>query len=277
MTSNTLNVTDHTAPRNDLFTIGAIAVIAYLLSVMIHEALGHGVAALLVGGHIQHITSLDVAYTGTTAGTWADRFVAAAGCLAQLIAAGILYTFYRRSQTLAPDRRYFLWLFTHINLLIPGGYLMALSFVSFGDWNEFVQGLPAPIIWRSALTLLGIGISFAALRSGSRGLQSFIGIVPHDRERRANTLTIAPYLFGGAINTLAGIFNPDSPALIITSAAAASFGGTIFLFWTGFVAGMTKAQPGASTIAVTRSVPWLSAGVVAVLIYFFVLGPGLPR
>jgi hypothetical protein len=41
---------------------------------------------------------------------------------------------------------------------------------------------------------------------------------------------LALYLVGGAVNTLAGIFNPDSPLVVLTSAAAASFGGTIGLF-----------------------------------------------
>ena len=94
---------------------------------------------------------------------------------------------------------------------------------------------------------------------------------------------MVPYLVGGAVNTLAGIFNPDSPLLVLTSAAAASFGGTICLFWAGFTAGMstpnipTDAPTSRAVNMVTRSWGWVGLGAAAVLVYFLVLGPGIPR
>lgn len=264
----------------DLQTVAAMAIIAYLLSAIIHEALGHGLAALLLGAKIRHVTSLDLVSNTAGLGAWSIRAIAAAGCVAQFIVAGVLYLVYRATAaTAAPDRRYFLWLFMTINLFIPAGYLMALSFAPFGDWNDFVQGLPLQVVWRLAFTLSGVAISLAALFGAVRGLAPFIGRDKQMRYRRGFALTLTPYLVGSLANTLAGVFNPDSPLLILSSAAAASFGGTIFLFWTGYVAWASPPTADTPTkpLTIARSPIWIGMGVVALIIYFFVLGPGIPR
>jgi hypothetical protein len=71
----------------DLITVASIAVVIALLDSFIHEALSHGLAALLLGLHPRQVstTFLDVSYLGVPA--WKSRIVDAAGCGAQLIAA----------------------------------------------------------------------------------------------------------------------------------------------------------------------------------------------
>ena len=235
--------TTHSAPgmqaRPDWLTIGAMAAVAYLIAVVTHEALGHGVAALLVGAPVQHVTSLDLATDLSHVGPWQARFVAAAGCLAQFLLASVLWLLRRRWMQASADTHYFCWLLLYINVFIPAGYLMVLSFAPFGDWNDFVQGLPQPVLWRAALTALGLALTLLALFAAARDLAPFLPAEPRARRRRGIALALVPYLVGGAVNTLAGIFNPDSPLLVLTSAAAASFGGTICLFWAGFTAGMS--------------------------------------
>lgn len=269
------------APRNDWLTVAAMAVVTYLLSAFTHEMLGHGVASLLVGARIVHVTSLDLVYDASHLTAAQGRFIAAAGCAAQFILAGILILVYRAVRDrVAPTTRYFLWLLLYINLFIPAGYLMALSFAPFGDWNDFVQGLPQQVLWRLGFTVLGTAITFAAAIAGARALDPFLGRDQAERSSRALVLTLVAYLAGSIVNTLAGVLNPDGAILVLISAAAASFGGTIFLFWTGrFAVWMFKPTPAtpAVPLTVTRSLPWLVAGGVAALIYFVVLGPGVPR
>jgi len=274
-TSTTTTDATTTTARVDLLTVGAIAVVAYLISIITHEALGHGVAALLVGSHVNHVSSVDM--DASSVGPWQDRVVAAAGCLAQFILAAVTLTWYRLRPPQGANNRYFLWLLAHLNLFIPAGYLMALSFAPFGDWNAFVQGLPAQFVWRIGLTTLGVAISFGALVSAARGLDAFLGRDKRTRGRRGVALTLAPYLVGGVVNTLAGALNPISPLLILISAAAASFGGGAFLAWTSAFIGAPRATTTAEPLTPTRSALWLTLGVVAVLIYFLALGPGLPR
>jgi len=275
--------TTHSTPgaqaRPDWLTIGALAVVAYLIAVVTHEALGHGVAVLLVGAPVQHVTSLDLAADLSHVAPWQARFVAAAGCLAQLLLASVVWLLRRRWMQAHADTHYFFWLLFSINVFIPAGYLMVLSFAPFGDWNDFVQGLPQPMLWRVALTGLGLALTLLALFTAARTLAPFLPVEPRARLRRGIALALAPYLVGGTVNTLAGIFNPDSPLLVLTSAAAASFGGTICLFWAGFTAGMSTPTTPTSEVAktVTRSWLWVGLGVAAALVYFLALGPGIPR
>ncbi len=266
------------AARLDVVTIAAMAIVVYLLAAIIHEVLGHGLAALAVGAPIRHVTSLDLAAETGDLSAGQQRLVAAAGCLAQFVAAGVLGLLYRRlAASLSDNGRYFLWLLTLINVLIPAGYLTALSFAPFGDWNDFVADLPAPLLWRTALTLLGTAITVAAAFIGARALRPYLGSDKAPRARRALLLTLVPYLAGSAANTLAGVLNPDGALLVLTSAAAASFGGTIFLFWTGQFARSMAPSGGGKALTVRRSTGWYALGVVALLIYFLVLGPGIPR
>jgi hypothetical protein len=271
--------TSGVSAKNDLLTIGAMAIVAYLISAFTHEGLGHGVASLIVGAPIQHVTSLDLASDLSKVSPWAGRFVDAAGCLAQFILAVIMYLVYRRTPTANANWRFFTWLLYFINVLIPAGYMMALSFANFGDWNAFVQGLSNDALWRTGFTVVGAGITLFAMFTGARQLNEFLGRGRPQRFTRAMQLTATAYLVGSAANTLAGILNPDGVILVLISAGAATFGGTICLFWTGFIAASRPpdVEPPAIPLAVTRQVGWLIAGAGALVIYFAVLGPGIPR
>ncbi|MGH2503591.1 MAG: hypothetical protein ACRDID_13875 [Ktedonobacterales bacterium] len=264
----------------DVLTIAAVGVCAYLLSSITHEALGHGLMSLLLGLHPQHVTSVDLSVNFTHVPDWKRRLVDAAGCGAQVILSVLILGLMRLTPRGAPPTRYFLWLLSTINLIIPGGYLMVLSFVPFGDWSDFVQGLSLPFVWQLLLTLIGVALSLAGLFIGARGLEQFAGRASdtaNSRRRRRVTLTFVPYLAGSAAMTLSAIFNPDSPLLILISGAAASFGGTSFLM---LICGIhqtpapdTPEQP----LTPTRDWLWVALGVVALIVYFGVLGPGLPR
>ncbi|MBO0792329.1 MAG: hypothetical protein J2P36_15475 [Ktedonobacteraceae bacterium] len=281
LTASTKAIPQETATRIDVLTVAAIGVLTYLLASIIHEALGHGLAALVLGLHPRHVTSvdLDISYVGVP--DWQRRIVDAAGCVAQLLVAFIVLGFMRLVPTVgSAATRYFLWLLSTINLIIPGGYLMVMTIVGIGDWESFVQGLPSPVIWKVGLVLLGIIISLLGLYSGARGLDMFAGRAtegPEMRRKRRVTLTFIPYLAGSAALTISSIFNPDSPLLILISGIAASFGGTSFLMLINSVARKPTDTTPEVPLTPERSWLWIGLGLVALVIYFAVLGPGLPR
>ncbi len=264
----------------DLLTVAAIAVITALLNSIIHEALGHGLAAILLGFHPRQVstTYLDVSYAGVPA--WKSRIVDAAGCGAQLIAAMIGFILMGSVQKSKANLRFFLWLFTCCNIFAVGGYLMVPTLLGFGDWESFVQGLPSPIVWKLGLEILGLAISCSGLYLGLRYLDDFSGRTasgPDSRRRRRAKLIYTSYLAIGTAGTVAAIFNPLSPELILVSGAAATFGGNAFmLFMLAFghkPLPTTPQQP----MTPTRSWLWLYLGLVALFIEFVVLAPGLPR
>ena len=264
-----------TVAHIDILTVSAIAIVTFLISTIAHEALGHGLASLLVGLHPTRVTSVDLEVSFTNIPAWKVRVVAAAGCVANLVLAGIAIILLRVLRTVTPTTRFFLWLLGTNNLLIPGGYMMVLTFVGIGDWNDFVQSLPNVFVWQLGITLLGVIISLTGLFWGARNIDPFLGT--QKRGRRALTLTLTAYLAGATANTLAGILNPTSPLLILISAAASSFGGTIWLLWIN--AFVQRPRPTTPAIALTpqRNWLWIVLGIVALLVYFLLLGPGLPR
>ncbi len=266
-----------TSARVDILTVAAIAIVTYFLSTLAHEALGHGCAAILVGLHVQRVTSVDLEVSFIGIAAWKVRVVAAAGCVANLLLAGLAMVLLRVTARTTPTTRFFLWLLATNNLLIPGGYLMVLTFLGIGDWNDFVQGLPNVFLWRLSLTLLGVLLSFAGLLWGARHIDPFLGRDARLRGRRALALTLTAYLAGSAANTLAGVLNPTSPTLILISAAASSFGGTIWLLWINAFTRRVRATTSEMALVPQRSWLWIALGLLALIGYLLVLGPGLPR
>ena len=181
----------------------------------------------------------------------------------------------RGTRDWSPPARFFCWLLATVNLLIPGGYLLFGAPIGFGDWGDFERGLHPLWAWKIALTALGLAISLAGLRWGAKHLRSLVPSGGQGR-RSAWRLTLWPYLTGGFVSMAAAAFNPTSPILIVTSAAAASFGGTCWLLWIGSI--VARHPPnGDSPPPLRREPRWMVAGAVALALYLAVLGPGLPR
>jgi hypothetical protein len=271
--------TSNQSARIDLPTVCAIAVVVYLTGTVTHEAFGHGLVSVIFGAHILHVSSVDMAPVGGNLTPWESRAVSAAGTLANIALGVIALILLRRTRSQSANTQYFLWLLGHLNLFIGGGYMMALSFAPFGDWHDFTQGLNSPFAWKLGLTIAGVIVSVAALVHAGATLARFTGDEAPARSRRAVTLTIAPYLVGGTVETIAALFNPVGWQLIFISAIAASFGGTFCLVWTPFWMRPLSGEEAlrAAPLLPSRSLPWLTAGVIALLFLVFGLGPGLPR
>lgn len=259
----------------DRWTVVGIGLLVGLLAVFVHEGLGHGLAVVLTGHQLTRVTSVDAEFDEGALGAGTLRIIAAAGPLAN-VALGLLAWGGLRVARGARGR-YFLWLLGFSNLLVAGGYLLALSFTDFGDVHDFMAGLPLKPLWQIVSTALGLVSSLLVLRIALRLLDPFLGWGKDARQRRALTLTLAPYLAIGLSAIVAGALNPTSPALILISAAAASFGGNAFMVWVPLWVRAESAATPPEPLVVGRSWPWIAAGIVALLVRVIVLGPGVPR
>src|SRR5262249_35264446 len=154
--------------------------------------------------------------------------------------------------------RYFLWLFAALNLLMAFGYLMFSGVLGLGDWAAVIKGWPGQIGWRIAEGGVGLALYFLVTpRLLWSGLEPFLGSGPEDRSRRARTLTLLPYLVGGATFLLAGLLNPHGLEVILISAVAASFGGTSLLAWYFTVSAGEHPPSGAAAMGIARSKGWM--------------------
>ena len=260
----------------DTATIVAISAMAYALANIVHEGLGHGGACLLLGARPTMFNAIFVDYDEATASQAAQRVIAAAGSIVNVIVGLPLIALLRSRAPLAPRWRYFVWLFAAVNLLTAFGYLLFSGIAGIGDWTRVIAGIHPAWLLRIALTVGGFLLYFlVAPRLLMPTLDPFLGRDPAARIARARRLSLVPYFTGAATLIAAGLLNPLGMKLVLISAAAASLGGTSLLAW--YPANPRKPSSLAKEppLGIARSVPWIVAAALAIVVFVLVLGPGV--
>jgi hypothetical protein len=269
-------------PRSiDTWTVVCIAVVSYLLAgPIIHEGLGHGLTAALVGARDIQVFAAALRSNDSAVSPEGKQTIAIAGPLASLLAGLLLALCHAHTRSDHAAWRYFLWLTAYVCLFQGAGYFMALSLAPFGDISAFVTGLDHEYTWRNGLTLAGTAVSVVELLFAGRALDEFLGRTR--RRARAARLVVISYLAGATPLILAAMLggSGDWPArlrLTLISAMPATLGGTIFLLYTILAVGPARPTTTAVPLTPGRSLPWYAAGAVALLLSAFAFGPGVPR
>ena len=256
----------------DRWTIGAIAVVAWTLSDLLHEGAGHGGTALLLGVKAKALTSAYFQYDEEVP-RLTMRLIAAGGAAVNVLVGLPLVAL---SRARLPSRwRFFVWLLAAHNLLTAFGYLLYSGVGGIGDFAVVIDGLPHALVWRIVEVVAGALLYFVAAPILLwPGLQPLVGAAG-DREARARTLTLLPYLVGGATAIASGAFNPLGIRIMLISSVAAAFGGTSLLAWY-FPMRAGKQDAGApASLGIARGAGWLVAAAVALAIFVGVFGRGL--
>jgi len=258
-----------TSPTRDIATIVAIAIVAFAIANVLHEGAGHGGTCVLTGGHARVLSTVHFDCDRD------NRLVAAGGTLVNFIAGFLCWLTLRAVNPARPRLRYFLWLLMTINLLQACGYFLFSGVGNIGDWAYVVHDLAPAWLWRVGLTIFGALSYTLAVWLALRELRPFLG----ERDRRrggAKDLTILPYLTGGILYTVAGMFNPVGMVLVGMSAAAASFGGTSGPAWmTQYLRSKFVPKIASPPFTLQRSVGWMVAAIITAAIFIGVLGRGV--
>lgn len=259
----------------DLLTVAAIAVVSYQLASLVHEGLGHGLTAAALGASGLKLSTAALHVEAGSISPVASRAVSIAGPLVGLLVGALLAVCHANTRSGSAGFRYCLWLTAYVCLFSNSGYLMALSFAHFGDINAFVRGLNSPLAWRLGLTALGAALSVCTLFLAARTLDEFLGTT--GRRGRAARLLVTSYLAGSVPLILSTLLGREGSRLAVISAIPATLGGTLFLLYT--IPAVGEARPSTAAVPLTprRSLAWCGAGVIALLVYGLVLGPGVPR
>ena len=255
----------------DLPTVIAIALVVYALANLLHEGAGHGGACLLVGGRPLQLSSVHFEYDEEHLSVSRQKVVSAAGTLVNFASALIALPFLFRARS--TRWRYFLWLFVTIHLLMGSGYFLFSGLGKIGDWANVCQGLPEGI-WRPSLAIVGAALYVGIAKLASKWLLPLIG-GGADAMRRASRLTVAPYIAGGLLYCISGLFNPHGWKLIVISAAAASFGGTSALLWLKEFQRDAATASSAEAPPLERSWGWIVSAIVLSAIFICVFGPAV--
>ena len=248
------------------FTLAAIGALACIAADMVHEAVGHGTASLLMSDPILSLSTVAIQNASPS------RFVSAAGTTANVTVGVLSLLLLLRIRQLTPSS-YFLWVFGAFNLFNVG-YLIASACMNSGDWAAVISGLSPLWLWRCALGLLGIIFYVLSVRWVASFAVDFVNhrqVAIGDSRR----LVWPAYLAGGLVLTAASIFNPISSCLILVSGIGASLGLNCgFLFLPAIIAGKATYH-GVGEGRIPFSAFWLIGSVFISGLFIGILGPGI--
>lgn len=255
-------------------TLVCIALLAYALANVAHEGLGHGGACLAFGGRAIALSAVYFECDPSGFEPNGEKWESAGGTLVNLLLGASAFLGLRLGRRSATPARYFLWLVMTVNLLQGAGYWLFSGLGNVGDWARVIDGWTPRWTWRVGLALAGGGAYWGTIQLSLRELLSFLGR-DGERIRRARTLCLVPYVAGGLLYVAAGLLNPVGWALVLISAAAASFGGTSALAWMSDLLRNQDQFPASADapLRLARSAAWIGAGLLAAAFFVLVLGP----
>ena len=247
-------------------TIASLGIVAMVAADLVHEALGHGIACLLTGNKILSLSTVAIQTAS------ASRFVSAAGTTANLIAGTLLLLLFGRLKRLTPAS-WFVWLFAVFNLM-NSGYLTASAATNSSDWANVIADLSPLWLWRCLMGLAGVALYVLSLNwaawlmirrveAGETGLA--------DLPRK----TWPAYLAAGVVMTLASVFNPIGPQLIIGSGIGPSFGLNVGLLFVPRIVKEHARTHSRLTKPMGWSLVWIALAILLGGLFVAVLGPGV--
>jgi hypothetical protein len=256
--------------RDDATTLTGLGVLAFILTDVVHEALGHGLAALLLGAKPVLLTTCYLSTAGTV-----SRWIPAAGGLANLALGGFALLFLRWSRLRVMRFRYFLVLVAAFNLFFATAYPAYSGIARFGDWAAVIDGLEPSWLWRLLLVVSALVGYLLTMVLVARAANPFCGSREPGSLQRLQRITLIPYLAALAAALLGGVPNPAGWKVIFTAAmpaAAASFGLTQL---DHLPAATSPSLLVDHSPCILRSSAWIAAAIVALVIFVVVLGPGI--
>ncbi|MGH8091946.1 MAG: hypothetical protein ACREIF_00530 [Chthoniobacterales bacterium] len=261
--------------KDDLVTVIAVGVLAFIAVDIAHEVVGHGIGLLLSGGRAGILTTTrlisDVPRPGQS---W--RIFDLGGPAGNLSWAALCLVLQRFQRGAAPRWRLFLWASAMFSLFWEFGYLMKCGLTGSGDYMALILGLKPAAVWRALLFLAGLMLYRAAIRLLTSDLHFVVRSADSGCRTRVTRLLWALYLAGGLAACAGAILDPRGPGEIFNSGALSSFVACLGL---AFVPGLFGSYPDKSLAvgeSVSRSAPITALAVLALLLFVLVLGRGIP-
>lgn len=259
----------HAHPWVDAWTLVGLALLLLPLLTMAHELLGHAVVCVATGHQPSELGAYYVECPGTQG--WSSRIVAMAGTCVDVVLAVLAYLAWRRLRRPLP--RLVAWMVFTVKGMVAAGYWMFSGVTNLGDWGPDVGGglgpLPWPWLWRVGLFVVGLFAYIWVVRAALRMLGVMLGGGDQAaRVKRQIAMTV--YVVGGVSALLVGLFNPHGMAITLTSAVAASFGGTAGLFNVAY--SRPSALP-AQDFEIGRHPVLFAFGVLMTAAFAAILGP----
>lgn len=213
--------------EHSLWTLAAVGFLAYYITVMWHEILGHGGMLYLIGARHFILTSTsmfspEISFAAERI-TLGGRLVLVAGPLSNAVLGIVLYPvfrfFTRRSASLT--LRYFLWLVTALNFFLGFVYMFYSGVFGVADYAGVIAGLPHHAVLRGLEVVVGTLLCGATVRFFATSFAEF----PESLWR----LALVPYFSAALLFCLAGLRIPNGAHVMIISVIPAALLGQAIL------------------------------------------------
>jgi len=186
----------------------ALSTFVWVLLMAGHEALGHGVACVSLGGEA---ISLDAMYFSCSdlSPLWKDQLYRAAGSLFNVLLAGLSVLALGRIANPRSWLGYFLWTSAMLNLLQSGSYVAFGRFIHPGmDWALIVSSAPSSRTWGVIVSIVGLALLVCGLVVGR--LYAPLFMTPDASAwRQKLRLLMTPYLTATVVSVAASMFVPS--------------------------------------------------------------------
>jgi len=262
--------------RPDVLTVVSVAVVAYALSNVAHEGLGHGGACLLVGCSPRALTSMQFEGDYSQLPAAAARIIAAGGSLVNLAVGALCILVLRRRREAGAATWLFFWLLATVCLLQGTGYLVFSGFSNVGDWAMVVRGWPGGALWRVGLVAAGGFTYWLSTRWAMATLGSRLSTPAPGRATEAYRYALVAYFTGAGLYVLAGSRGPGGFFVLMISGVAASLGGTSGLAWGPQLLKDPAFAPATDPLSpLRRDWRWVAAAALTGGLFVLVLGSGI--
>jgi hypothetical protein len=256
----------------DVPTMIAASTVAWVLVDVLHEIVGHGGAAVLLGIPVRAVSTTTIFAEWDQVQSMAEvRIIHASATLLNLLTGCVALVALRSPRVTSPVSRYLLWVFATISFVV-----VTLNLVAGGDWSVVIEGMEPAGLWRAGVPVAGILV-------GVLGYVLPLRLwLPDLRQHRGLQLkvTATPVLVLLAVQTLSVLGSPfgsvpldtGTNALISSAALAVFFG-----LWLALVnlVPVPRSRAPVDSIALARSKGWLAVGLVVAVLFIGVVGPGL--
>lgn len=257
--------------QHNVWTLAAVGFLAYYVTVMWHEVLGHGSVMYLLGVRDFVLTSTSMLPQNMHSGgghvTLGTRLVVLGGPFSNTVLGLALFPLFRfltRSKANLTVR-YFLWLLIALNFFLGFAYMVFSGIFGVGDFAIAIAFLPYHALLRVLEVVVGTLLCVGTVRFFAVSFAEF----PEDLWR----LSLVPYVSATLVFCAAGLRNPAGAYIMMASVVpAALMGQGILPFVTPLARKLRVAAPPSQ--AIPASVTAILVALVFVVI-IFLTAPGV--
>ena len=148
-------------------TFALLGIAAYILADTFHEVIGHGGGCLIVGQHINLISS---AFFRSSPGSYITDL---SGPIVNLILGSLIFVYLNREKNLPFVYRFLLLLTMAYNLFWFSGTILQSGFSKRGDWTYFISQMNIGTFGKPLLVVAGIAAYYFSIRLVGKQFQLF--------------------------------------------------------------------------------------------------------